>query len=121
MTDRQLLELLLEKVTNVETEQKGMKSDITGMKGEITGIKNDIPGMKDEMQLFRIEQERQGDLLHQLIKIIGETNNKVENLAMEMHQGFERIETDISILFDENLNRKRETVRLQQNLQRIGG
>lgn len=77
MTDRQLLELLLEKVTNIESDQNTMKAD---------------------MQTFRVEQKRHGDLLHQLIQIVGTTNAKVDDLATEMREGFERVETDISIL-----------------------
>lgn len=127
MTDRELLELLLLKITNIEGEQRVMRVDITSIKDEQKVMKADIASIKGEQQSMRTdityiktEQVRHGDLLHQLIQIVGATNAhvysldvKVDSLAEEMRQGFKKTELDIDILFEENLNRRRETKQLQ--------
>lgn len=69
MTDRDLLELIAQKVskmdgdisgvkddiTGIKNEITGMNSEITGIKGEITGIKNEIIGMKSEINGMKSE------------------------------------------------------------------
>lgn len=77
MTDRDLLELIAQKVskmdgdiigikneitgmkdkiTGMEREISGIKSEITGMKGEISGIKDEIFGMKSEIKELKQSQ-----------------------------------------------------------------
>lgn len=66
MTERELLEQLLKKVTNIETR-------VTDIETKVANIET--------------EQQRQGDHIHQLIQIVGATNTKLEDLRNEVQTG----------------------------------
>ena len=69
MTDRDLLELIAQKVskmdgdmmeikgeiTGINSEITGMKSEITGINSEIAGIRGEISGMKSEITGIKAE------------------------------------------------------------------
>ena len=55
MTERNLLELLVQKVTTMEDTQQTMKSDMGEMKSDISGMKVEIGGMKSQIGDMKAE------------------------------------------------------------------
>ncbi len=55
MTDRQLLELLVDKVTGLETGMDCMKTNISGLKTEMAEVRSDIGGLKTEMTEVKMD------------------------------------------------------------------
>lgn len=49
MTDREILELLLEKTTTIEGDVTGLKSQVGEMKSEINELKHETDEMKGQM------------------------------------------------------------------------
>jgi archaellum component FlaC len=55
VTDRDLLELIAQKVSKMDGDISGVKDDITGIKNEITGMKSEITGIKNEITGMKSE------------------------------------------------------------------
>lgn len=55
MTDRDLLELIAQKVSKMDGDISGVKDDITGIKNEITGMNSEITGIKGEITGMKSE------------------------------------------------------------------
>lgn len=103
MTEKEILQEILTKVTNVEAEQQFMKSDLQSIKMEKKAMKTDIQSIKTEQKSMKEEQQAmkdmlasQGEHIHQLIQIVGTTNAHLEELTDSvMH-----IKKDISAMKD---------------------
>ncbi|MBE1554917.1 hypothetical protein [Sporosarcina limicola] len=55
MTERELLELLLEKVTGMDTKITNIETEQQSMKKDLRGLKDDLQGVKDEQKSMRVE------------------------------------------------------------------
>lgn len=93
MTERELLELLLEKVTNIEKEQIAMRNEQIAMKNEQIAMKKEQGAMKDEQLAMReglVLMQSQIEENTALTKAIRdrqeETDAKLENLVFNMHK-----------------------------------
>lgn len=74
MTEREILELLLHKVTNIEDDQQTMKSDIQNIKDDQQTMKSDIQTLKVDQQTMKEEQQ-------QIKQAVMETNESVKKLV----------------------------------------
>ena len=55
MTDNEKLDLLIERVGNLQNHISGLKTDMTEMKGELSGLKTDMTSVKGEISGLRGE------------------------------------------------------------------
>ena len=58
MTDRDLLELIAQKVSKMDGDMMEIKGEITGINSEITGMKSEITGIKAEIKEVKQSQAR---------------------------------------------------------------
>ncbi|NLT94074.1 MAG: hypothetical protein GXW85_00800 [Clostridia bacterium] len=91
MTDRQLLELLLEKVTNIEqkvanieTEQQAMKADISELKdGQLRLESRMETEVIDKVRALFDAREVQHDINQRIISTLERIEAKIDVLQME--------------------------------------
>ena len=103
MEDREILQVILSKVTGMESEITGMKSEITGIKSEITGIKSEITGMKSEItgmksEITEIKQRvtkievTQENIIHKTLTALAEGLKGMNEKFMKLDQVAEDVE-----------------------------
>lgn len=57
MEDREMLQVILQKVTGMETDISGLKDDMTGLKTDVAGLKTDMAEVKERVTNIEIIQE----------------------------------------------------------------
>ncbi|PIC74814.1 hypothetical protein [Sporosarcina sp. P17b] len=53
MTDRELLELLVDKVTNIEQDFFGVKTDVSSLKTDVSSLKSDVSSLKTDVSTLK--------------------------------------------------------------------
>lgn len=53
MTDRELLELLVDKVTNIEQDFFGVKTDVSSLKTDVSSLKSDVSTLKSDVSSLK--------------------------------------------------------------------
>ncbi|ARK20618.1 hypothetical protein [Sporosarcina ureae] len=53
MTDRELLELLVDKVTNIEQDFFGVKTDVSSLKTDVSSLKSDVSTLKSDVSTLK--------------------------------------------------------------------
>ena len=98
MTDRQLLELVVEKVTGIETEIRFMKTELSDVKTDVSTLKTDVSTMKTKQDaimeqtagLLEFRAQMQADILEikeyqkSLAHIVGEHEIYIRNLQRKI-------------------------------------
>jgi chromosome segregation ATPase len=84
MTDRELLELLLQKMNNIEAEQQSMKQDISFIKEKVNSVEAEQESMKRDASLIKetmnnIETEQQS--MKKDVSLMKETMATKEDVA----------------------------------------
>ena len=95
MTDHELLELLVQKITRMDQRMNGMEQKMGGMEQQISGMNQKMSGMEQDVKLMNTQQSEHGQLLQSLIHA-GETHKaqydslqiELAKLSGEVHQGF---------------------------------
>ena len=97
-TDRQLLELLVDKVTGIEQEIGGIKQDVGELKQDVGELKQDVSGLKHKLEAvveqtaglleFRtqvqIDIKELQDSGRSLASIVGEHEIHIRNLQRKI-------------------------------------
>lgn len=55
MTDRELLELLVDKVTNIEQDFFGVKTDVSSLKTDVSSLKSDVSSLKSDVSSLKTD------------------------------------------------------------------
>ncbi|WP_303968225.1 hypothetical protein [Sporosarcina ureae] len=55
MTDRELLELLVDKVTNIEHDFFGFKTDVSSLKTDVSSLKTDVSSLKTDVSSLKTD------------------------------------------------------------------
>lgn len=79
MTDRELLELIAQKVVRIEGEITEIKTDIVQMKGEIVEIKGDIVQMNGKINDLQQKQDVIMEQTAGLTEFRASASNAIEN------------------------------------------
>lgn len=94
-TDRELLELILNQVTELTMDMSGVKGDMSGLKREVSGLKSEVSGLKSEMSevkgrlsgvektVLRIEHDH-GDKLSALFDGYQQNSEKLDRIEAEV-------------------------------------
>ena len=97
MEDREMLQVILQKVTGMETDISGLKDDMTGLKTDVAGLKDDVAGLKDDVAELRSDVDGLKSDMH-------EVKADVAGLKTEMAEVKERV-TNIEIIQETVTNR----------------
>jgi predicted nucleic acid-binding Zn-ribbon protein len=105
MTDHEMLELLVQKVTGIDHKVTGLEEKVTGidhkvtgLEEKVTGIDHKVTGLEQDIKLIKTQQSEHGEMIRSLIHA-GETQKaqhdslqmEVAKLSGEMRQGFAEI------------------------------
>jgi chromosome segregation ATPase len=90
-----VLEQILEKLNNMETEQKEQGKKLSSLDSKVTGLDSKVTGMETDIKLIKTQQSEQGEIL-QAVRHAQEVqkaqNDKFEieiaQLSGKMDQGF---------------------------------
>ena len=85
MTDRELLESLLQKVTGIEGK-------VTGIEGKVTGIEDKMSEIEDKMTGIESQLRENTDIIKAIVHRTDELDAKFDGLTVNMAKGFERVE-----------------------------
>lgn len=88
MTERELLELAIRKIT-------GMEQKVTGIEQKITGMEQKITGMEQDVKLIKTQQSEHGEMIQSLVHAseVQKAQHdalqiEVAKLSGEMNKGF---------------------------------
>ncbi|NOU95080.1 hypothetical protein GC093_17885 [Paenibacillus sp. LMG 31456] len=65
---------------------------LVGLKTDVEGLKMGMQGLKSDMQVIKREQQQQGDVIHQLVKMVGENNKHHVKIMDELNTHEHNIE-----------------------------
>ncbi len=88
MTDSEKLDLLLNKVTCLETDVAELKSDVTELKSDVAVLKSDVTMLKSDMIFVKAELKR----LHHEDALILDEVERVHRI-LDTHQSDATIHT----------------------------
>ncbi|MFD0680758.1 MULTISPECIES: hypothetical protein [unclassified Paenibacillus] len=95
----QKLDLIMDMLVGLKTDVDGLrtdlqivKTDVEGLRTELQVVKTDVQGVKTDMQGVKREQQQQGDILHQLVKMVGENNKNHVKIMDELNTHEHNIE-----------------------------
>ena len=97
MEDREMLQVILQKVTGMETDISGLKDDMTGLKTDVAGLKDDVAGLKTNVAELRSDVDGLKSDMH-------EVKADVAGLKTDMAEVKERV-TNIEIIQETVTNR----------------
>lgn len=125
----QLLQQILQKLDNIEVEQKSMKSDMQSMKSDMQWMKSEMQSMKSDMQSMKSEiQCMKSDILslketHKLMQIqLNETNTIVRAIRDRQDEQLAKSDApsvDVHKLQDELIFLKEGQERHERILERL--
>ncbi|GLC89044.1 hypothetical protein [Lysinibacillus piscis] len=91
MTDRELFELVLQKVTSMETNMQEMKTDIKDLKEDVQVLKEDVKALKEDVDVLKEDVK----VLKEDVKVLKEDvkvlKKDVQNLKSEQQKTNERL------------------------------
>lgn len=97
MSEREILEQILNSQKNMQSDMNDMKADITGMKAEmqdmkadITSLKSDVSGMKAEMQNMKEHTKTMQSSIDTLQSEMKDTKEKVRDIRLYLENTIER-------------------------------
>ena len=95
MTERELLELAIQKITGIEQKVTVIEQRATGTEQKITGIEQEVVGIGQDVKLMKIQQSEHGEMIHSLVHSsevqkaqYDALQMEVAKLSGEMNQGF---------------------------------
>lgn len=86
-------------------------SKIEGLENKFGGFESKFEGLENEVDTIKQEQLRQGDHIHQLIKIVGTTNSQLSEVKNDIEILKENQQTVIAIQQDQQKILERLSVR----------
>lgn len=84
MTDRELLELIFNKVTGIESKISNTELEISGMKSQISGMSSEISGIKPEISNIKSQQVEHTAMIQALIHASELQKAETEGIKMEL-------------------------------------
>ncbi len=78
MTDNEKLDLLIERVGDLQNHISDLKTDMTSVKGEVSGLKGDVSGLKTDMEEMK---EELSELKTDMTSVKGEVSGLREELS----------------------------------------
>ena len=106
MTDREILELLVKKIDNVENNLDNLTSDVNGLKSDVNDLKSDVNNIKDDVNDLKSDVKRIEMTLENV------TNRNIEIIA-EGHLNLSRkLDTALTHIASSNAEKELFTVRL---------
>ena len=55
MTDRELLEQILQKISGIDSDVKDLKTDVTDLKSDVSELKTDVSGLKSNVSALKTD------------------------------------------------------------------
>ena len=104
MEDREMLQVILQKVTGMETDISGLKDDMTGLKTDVAGLKDDVAGLKTDVAGLKTDVAELRSDVDGLKSDMHEVKADVAGLKTEMAEVKERV-TNIEIIQETVTNR----------------
>lgn len=84
MTDRELLELLVDKVTNIEQDFFGVKTDVSSLKTDVSSLKSDVSTLKKDVSSIKEEQIFMKQAIFELDARSIVTSHKIDALTEQV-------------------------------------
>lgn len=94
MTDRELLELLVHKVTGMEGSIQDLKGEVQGLKVDVQDLKIEMQGVKADVQQLKSEQQKTNDRLDGIeakLHIVYEQTGRLTEYHAETMMRFEQV------------------------------
>jgi predicted nucleic acid-binding Zn-ribbon protein len=98
MTEHELLELVIQKITGIEQKITGIEQRTSGIEQKITGVEQKVTGIEQDVKLIKIQQSEHGELIHSLVHSsevqkaqYDALQMEVAKLSGEMNKGFSDI------------------------------
>jgi hypothetical protein len=98
MTEHELLELVIQKITGIEQKITGIEQRTSGIEQKITGVEQKVTGIEQDVKLIKIQQSEHGELIHSLVHSSevqkaqhDALQMEVAKLSGEMNKGFSDI------------------------------
>lgn len=92
MTDRELLELLVDKVTNMEQDFSGVRTDISSLKMDVSSLKTDVSSLKTDVSSIKEEQMFMKQAIFELDARSIATDQKIDILTEQVSSNTEKLD-----------------------------
>lgn len=84
MSENQLLELILQKVTNIEQDVAGVKEDVSVLKEDVSGLKEDVSDLKEDVSGLKEDvSELKGRMANVELRV-GALEQHVKNIQLTL-------------------------------------
>lgn len=84
MTERELLELAIQKITGVEQKLTVIEQRVTGTEQKITGIEQKVTGIQQDVKLMKTQQSEHGEMIHSLVHSSEVQKAQYDSLQLEV-------------------------------------
>ncbi|BBB91677.1 MAG TPA: hypothetical protein PKA28_09080 [Methylomusa anaerophila] len=108
MTDRELLELLLQKVTGIEIDVSSLKPDVSTLKSDVSTLKSDVSTLKSDVSTLKSD-------VSSLKSDVSSLKSDVSTLKSDVSE----MKTDISNLEGQMIETNRIVQALRHNNEEI--